>query len=248
MARLIKKIIAITPTPAKLKALQGRSGEIRDIIGGFGTPWIVEFAGMPRSGKSECIATVVHFLRRNGHPVLAPFEGASQAPEYLKNDLTLYNSWTASYAIRQIIEGSRMRAPSKYDFVLLDRGLFDATAWFHYLEGEEGKSLKTKARKVLTEFICLELWRNLVKQVFLFVCTPKTSLQRELASKLTTKEGVVLSEKSLARLRQAYTEAGGCYNKSFDITVIKTDNVPSHAAAYSALCEIFSKIESRHRP
>lgn len=244
----MKTVSVREPSKSDLESLVKRSKKTGNIIGGFSVPWIVEFAGMPRSGKSECIATAAHFLRRTDHPVLAPFEGASQAPEYLKHDLTLYNSWTASYAIRQIIEGSNLRAPSKYDFVLLDRGLLDATAWFHHLEDEKDDPLDEADRKTLTDFICLEHWRRLVSQVFVFLCSPETSLKRELTSKLITKEGLIQNEDTLGRLRQAYSEACDCYSNDFDITVIETDNVTSQAASYTALCEIFTKIESRGKP
>lgn len=240
----VKTVRAREPSEKELISLEKRSKAAADTIRSrLAGPWIVEFAGMPNSGKSGCIATITHFLRHTDHPVLAPFEGASQAPEYLKSDLTLYNSWTASYAVRQIIEGSRVRAPSKYDFVLLDRGLLDATAWFRHLGDTERGRLQTKAKEVMTNFVCLDHWRMLVQQVFVFVCTPKISLKRELDSKLIRKDSLVHNEETLEQLKRAYSEACECYCGQFDITIINTDDVTSKAAAYAALNEMFKRIE-----
>lgn len=59
-------------------------------------PLFVEFSGTPKSGKTSCIDTVVHFFRRVGFKVLAPTEGASKrTPYYLKENLFFFNSWSA---------------------------------------------------------------------------------------------------------------------------------------------------------
>src|SRR5438445_9618618 len=87
-------------------------------------PLFIEFAGTPKSGKSSCIDSVVHFFRRMNYVVLAPSEGASRrTPYYLRNDLIAFNTWSASYALTQIMEG--LYHSDRYDVVVLDRGLFD---------------------------------------------------------------------------------------------------------------------------
>ena len=100
-------------------------------------PVFVEFSGSPKSGKSTCIEIVRHFFRRHRIKVLAPAEGASRrTPYYLKDDLMAFNTWSASYALMHVLEG--LHGSDRYALAILDRGLFDALAWFELL-AQQGK-------------------------------------------------------------------------------------------------------------
>ncbi len=227
----------------KLRALEARCKRVRDDIDGMAHPWFVEFAGMPRSGKSSCISIIEHFLRRNGFSVLAPFEGARHAPQALRDDLVLYNTWTATYAIRQILEGVYFRSPGKYHFVLLDRGLFDATAWFHLLEAR--KTIAVADRRALNRVLRLDAWRKYVKLIFVFVVKPKTALARELEHKLSTKPGLVLEASFLKELRKAYAIATECYAEDFPLYKVQTDGLTEQQVAHGVIDEIFRAVENR---
>jgi hypothetical protein len=207
---------------------------------------VVEFAGLPRAGKSGCIASVEHLLRRNGFSVLTPFEGAGRAPEHLKDDLVAYNAWTALYAIQQILEGSsRSQKDSRrqFDVVLLDRGLFDATAWLHLFEAR-GQLEDAEHRETFTDFLRLRKWLSLVRQVFVFFCSPPTALERELRGKISAKPGRVVSPEFLGELRAAYEKACGCYEDDFDIATLETDGADPRAVAYVVASRIFDAVES----
>jgi putative protein kinase ArgK-like GTPase of G3E family len=59
-------------------------------------PFVIEFAGSPKSGKSTNIEILVHFFKRMGFKVWAPVEGASRRTPYqLKRDLVgaMRRSW-----------------------------------------------------------------------------------------------------------------------------------------------------------
>lgn len=199
---------------------------------------------MPRAGKSECISIVEHLFRRHGFSVLTPSEGASQAPDYLKKPgrLVSYNTWTATYAIRQIIEGCNFGDPRRYyDIVLLDRGLFDATAWFHFLQ-DEGQLSKADL-EVLTTFLRVSEWSKRIHQVFFFTCNANTSLFRERKSKLTEKVGMVMEAGFLSRLKRAYGSALNCYGDHFNVARLKTDNRTSREVAFEIATKIMEGIQ-----
>ena len=114
----------------------------RSLLGSLGSrsaverrPIFMEFAGTPKSGKSTCIDTINHFFRRVGYKVLAPTEGVSKrTPYYLKENLVAFNAWSAAYALTHILEGRY--GADEYNLVIMDRGLFDALAWFVNADGE----------------------------------------------------------------------------------------------------------------
>ena len=182
-------------------------------------PVFVEFSGTPKSGKSTCIDIVSHFFRRVGFNVLAPTEGASKrTPYYLRSDLVAFNTWSASYALTHILEG--LYHSDKYHLAILDRGLFDALAWFQLLESSGQISGET--RETVQNFISLERWRSVIDAVFLFTADPATSMERENADKLIDEPGRAMNPGFLDSLNQAYSLVRNAYGDEFKITDIDT--------------------------
>ncbi|WP_140403847.1 hypothetical protein [Nocardioides sp. XL1] len=164
-------------------------------------PILIEFAGTPKSGKSTCIEAVRHFFHRTGFKVATPSEGASRrTPSHFKSDLTAYNAWNASYAIRQVIE--IVHQPERFDIGILDRGLFDTVAWFEWL-AKTGEVDRATA-DVVVEFIMLENWRASIDIVVLMQADPADAMQRENENKLVEKTGRAMNPESLAELNVVY--------------------------------------------
>lgn len=182
-------------------------------------PVFVEFSGTPKSGKSTCIDIVSHFFRRVGFNVLAPTEGASRrTPYYLRNDLVAFNTWSASYALTHILEG--LHHSDRYQLAILDRGLFDALAWFQLLESNG--QISGEVRETIQHFILVENWRSVIDAVFLFTADPATSMERENADKLIDEPGRAMNPQFLDSLNQAYQRVRNSYGDEFKITDIDT--------------------------
>lgn len=194
-------------------------------------PVFVEFSGTPKSGKSTCIDIVSHFFRRVGFNVLAPTEGASKrTPYYLKDDWVAFNTWSASYALTHILEG--MYHSDKYHLAILDRGLFDALAWFQLLESNN--EISNEVRATIQSFIAIEKWRSVIDAVFLFTADSTTSMERENADKLIDEPGRAMNPEFLNSLNQAYRTVRNAYGDKFKITDIDTSNNESANAKETA--------------
>ena len=175
-------------------------------------PIFIEFSGTPKSGKSTCIDIVAHFFRRLDFRVLAPTEGASKrTPYYLKNDLFAFNTWSASYALTHILEG--LHSSDKYHLAILDRGLFDALAWFQLLLNR-GEITKSDCARI-QNFLLIEKWRSAIDYVFLFTADPATSLERENKFTLIDEPGRAMNRQALEELNQAYTTVRQQYGNEF---------------------------------
>ncbi len=175
-------------------------------------PWFIEFCGTPKSGKSTCIDIVAHFFRRLGFRVLAPTEGASRrTPRYLRDNLFRFNIWSASYALTHIIEG--LSSPEKYHIAILDRGLFDALAWFQLLANQGDITLEDRER--VHNFLLIDEWRKVVDAVFLFRADPDTSLARENADKLIIEPGRAMNPEFLKNLNDAYDKVRESFASRF---------------------------------
>lgn len=200
-------------------------------------PFFIEFSGTPKSGKSTCIDIVSHFFRRVGFKVLSPTEGASRrTPGFLKDDWFSFNSWSASYALTQVLEG--MYSPEKYQIAILDRGLFDALAWFELLAQQSElrkEGVTPQDCEQVQKFLLIEKWRAVIDYVFLFRADPSTSLERETADKLVGDPGRAMNQDSLESLNKAYSDVHEKYAEQFqNFKVIDTskseDSTPKSTA------------------
>ena len=206
-------------------------------------PLFVEFSGTPKSGKSTCIDIVTHFFRRIGYKVLAPTEGASKrTPYYLKDDLMAFNTWSASYALMHVLEG--LHGSDKYHLAILDRGLFDALAWFELLSSDGRVSAED--RDSVHNFLRISRWRSVIDMVLLFRADAETSLKRENSDKLIEEPGRAMNPDFLDQLNDAYGTVEARYAMDFPLINIDTsesqDTNPRTTAA-SAVGLILDKFE-----
>lgn len=183
-------------------------------------PLFIEFAGTPKSGKSSTIDSVAHFFRRLDYRVLAPSEGASKrTPWYLKDDLAAYNTWSACYALRNVLEG-RYDA-EKHEIVILDRGLFDALVWFDLLT-REGQ-IEREFCESVQSFLLIDKWRMDIDLVLLFKVGPESSMERENRAKLVKKTGRAMNPQFLEKLNASYDSVRESYSDLFaNFAVIDT--------------------------
>ena len=164
-------------------------------------PVFIEFSGTPKSGKSTCIEIVAHFFRRLDFKVLAPAEGASRrTPYYLKEDWMAFNTWSASYALMHVLEG--LHGSDRYDLAILDRGLFDALAWFELLAMQD--KITTQERDQVQSFLQIDHWRSPIDAVLLFKTDASTAMDREARDKLIDEPGSAMNEIVLEELNDAY--------------------------------------------
>ena len=95
---------------------------------------VVEFAGVPKAGKSTTLGQVHAFLKRCGFRVEVVVEHASICPIRDKKHAN-FNVWTACTTLSRILEKTQIPSrPGDPDVLLLDRGLFDAVNWFAVME------------------------------------------------------------------------------------------------------------------
>ena len=223
--------------------------EARNLLGEWSLdrPLFVEFAGTPKSGKSTCIDTVNHFFRRLGYTVLAPTEGASKrTPYYLKDDLVAFNAWSAAYALTHILEGRY--GADKYHLVIMDRGIFDALAWFELLQSEDRITIEDCS--IIQNFLLVNHWQGLIDMVFLFQTDPSTSLERENRDKLIEEPGRAMNPEFLQALNRAYQTISDKYSAQFSsLYVVNTGDglgmTTPQSTAFDVATQIIEKMKQR---
>ena len=180
-------------------------------------PLVVEFAGSPKAGKSTTIDTVAHFFKRTGFRVWSPTEGASKrTPFQLRRDLVAFNAWALNYAVSEILVACHSAEPC--DLVILDRGPFDSLAWMRLLR--DRKELSDDEYDRFDRFAQHPKWAGIVGRIYLFTCSPETSMQREHKHKLIKSEGTAMNPEMLGELLKQYESL----KNEARISYFRTDN------------------------
>lgn len=160
-------------------------------------PLIIEFSGLPKSGKTRIISILELFLKRNGFKVDVFIERASIAPIRTKGHLN-FNTWVSCASLQGMLEAL---SKPELDVFILDRGVFDALMWTHWL-ARTGK-ITSDEERTCCEFFAMNRWTDLVDLVLIMTCSPSTSIAREYSNQLTTKRGTIMSEDTLRQINES---------------------------------------------
>ena len=127
---------------ATIARLETEAAKLRaQLDAGFAKrPLIIEFSGLPKSGKTRSISILELFLKRNGFKVDVFIERASIAPIRTKGHLN-FNTWVSCASLQGMLEAL---SKPELDIFILDRGVFDALVWTHWL-AQTGKVTKDEA-------------------------------------------------------------------------------------------------------
>lgn len=201
--------------------------KIRDVMPR--RPIVIEFGGSPRSGKTQSISSLSVFLRRNKFSVFSTIEYASINPIINKFD-PWFNVWTGCMSLCKLLETVSSKIV-EHDFILIDRGIFDAVCWLHY-HYKAGRLAKAEYETYVS-FFCSNRWVSLISLVYVFRVAPDVSLEREYAYLLTRKAGSVMQEKILNSYNDAVQECIDLYGGAFSrIEQLDTSQKNQNQAGY----------------
>ena len=129
---------------------------------------VIEFFGMPRSGKTTAIEVMESFLKQNGQRVRLVYEGARISP-LDKSDRFNYHSWSFHNTVNRILEAKL----DHYDFILVDRGVLDHMAFLG------GIKKQCKGKDIQTTFNYYSEFLQLQDRELYFTVNPKEAIKRE---------------------------------------------------------------------
>src|SRR5579872_6446963 len=119
-------------------------------------PFIVEFAGTPKSGKTTTINALHQLLKRNDVTVRTFQERASVAP-LVDKGTAFFNTWVTCATLNGVIEALE---DEKLDVLILDRGLFDGLVWIDWQE--KTHRVSSQEAKQFRRFVLTPRWCGLI--------------------------------------------------------------------------------------
>lgn len=208
-------------------------------------PIVIEFAGLPKAGKSSTLTSVQMFLKRCGFKTEIVVERASVCPVKDKKHAH-FNAWTACTTLAQILEKTQdPPRPDDAQILFLDRGLFDAICWFRVME--RLRRVKPEDRGHIEKFLRIDDWREKITGVVLMTANPEDALQREVGVlEFSGTPGSIMNAQVLDQLRAIYDQAASDLADDFNVVRIDTSseglNTPPKSAGH-ALDNVLDMIE-----
>lgn len=89
-------------------------------------PTVIEFSGLPNSGKTTLLRNIAKLCERNNISAIIVQETAELLPKNIPKGTIEQNLWITLETLEKSLELSFM---SDVDFVLLDRGFYDQLFW-----------------------------------------------------------------------------------------------------------------------
>lgn len=184
-------------------------------------PIVIEFAGLPKAGKTTTLGQVQAFLKRCGFRVEVVIERASVCPIKDKKHSN-FNIWTACTTLAQILEHTQTPPrPDDPDILILDRGLFDSICWFSIME--RLARVRPTDRVAVERFLMLEDWCKRIHGVILMTANPKDALKREKGFlPVVGSGGSIMNEQVLESMASALDEVCERVGSQFNIMRINT--------------------------
>jgi predicted NUDIX family phosphoesterase len=183
-------------------------------------PIVIEFAGVPKAGKTTTLNTINGFLKRCGFRVETVIERASVCPIRDKKHFN-FNVWTACTSLAQILEKTQ-EPPSATDpeILILDRGLFDSLSWLSMME-KMGR-LRREERKTIEDFLLISDWRKRISGVVVMKASPLDSMERERGTLPVVASGSIMNEEVISQMLANTNQCIERFRNRFNIFDVDT--------------------------
>ena len=182
---------------------------------------MIEFAGVPKAGKTTTLTHVQTFLKRCGFRTDVVVERASVCPIRDKKHAN-FNVWTACTTLAQVLE--KTQNPPKDDdphILFLDRGLFDSICWMRMME--QISRVRRDERELIERFLTIDDWRKRISAVFVMLASAADAMHREQGVlPVAGRGGSIMNTATLEQIRNVNQRCIKDLRDCFRIVTIDT--------------------------
>jgi len=213
---------------AKLKQLHAMKLELQKLksLCPLSKPFVIEFTGTPRTGKTTTINNLYDFFKKGGFDVtlIEEFTTSKYYKEELKSKFDNMNYADRDLAIfEEIYKQLQMAIDSKKDLILIDRSLNDRQIWNYrrMVRGDMPKDLYLNARDKYSE-----ISKQLIDFLVITYADPLVSLRRDYKSSLALENRSFLNEENLKEYNNSLNDLQEFFTESVDsMFLLDTSNI-----------------------
>jgi len=186
-------------------------------------PLVIEFAGVPKAGKTSTLTHVQTFLKRCGFRTDVVVERASVCPIRDKKHAN-FNIWTACTTLAQILEKTQNPPrPDDPQILFLDRGIFDSICWMTMME--RISRIRRDERELIQKFLLIDDWKKRISAVFVMLVSPSDAMKREQGVlPVEGTGGSIMNSEILQQIKEINEECVEQLGKDFRIYPVNTSD------------------------
>lgn len=201
-------------------------------------PLIIEFSGMPKSGKTTILDIVARYFRKREFRVVVIRDEGDAGPSN-SEQLGDLNIFLAAKVVKGMFDYI-LHEQGVRTIVFVDRGVFDRLVFTNVLF--EMQLLNSSEKFACENFLSQNRILSNLAKVFLFITSSDRSIQREQNNSLTTRQGRFTDPRGLSMFRSQSVSLADKYNRSaiLSVTLVDTDKYDGdiHGTAWFVASEI----------
>lgn len=212
----------------KLKKLHAQKEELKKLnsICPLNKPYVIEFTGTPRTGKTTTINNLYDFFKKGGFSIKI-IEEFTTSKNYKENFIPKYKeigSVKFNLAImKEVTKQLKDNIKLNNQIIIIDRSINDRQIWNHrkYLKNEMDYDLyqNTKEKYKLIS-------KKLIDYLVITCAEPIVSLKRDYNSSLALEKRTFLNINNLNEYNKSLKDLKALFNESVDdVTLLDTSNI-----------------------
>ena len=210
-------------------------------------PFVIEFCGTPRTGKTTTIHNLYDFLKKGGFKVaiVEEFTTSKYYKEQIKAELDKMNLSDRNLAIAENVYNQLLQAiDSDREVIIVDRSINDRQIWnyIRYTKGDMPESTYYSSR---------ERFRDLSKQLIDFLvityASPLESLKRDYNSSLALEARSFLNEQNIGDYNAALKALKELLESSVDnLAILDTTNMNMNDVSVEVASQMMTAMRKKY--
>ena len=210
-------------------------------------PFVIEFCGTPRTGKTTTIHNLYDFLKKGGFKVaiVEEFTTSKYYKEHIKSELDKMNLSDRNLAIAENVYNQLLQAiDSDREVIIVDRSINDRQIWnyIRYTKGDMPESTYYSSR---------ERFRDLSKQLIDFLvityASPLESLKRDYNSSLALEARSFLNEQNIGDYNAALKALKELLESSVDnLALLDTTNMNMNDVSVEVASQMMTAMRKKY--
>lgn len=188
-------------------------------------PFVVEFSGTPRTGKTTTINNLYDFFKKGGFNVsiIEEFTTSKYYKEHLKKELDKLSLEDNNLAIADLVYKQLLENLNNNEIILIDRSINDRQIWNYrrYVKGDISEENYLNSRKKYSQ-----LSKELIDVLVVTYADAIVSLKRDYNSSLALEERRFLNKNNIDEYNDSLTKLKDLFSKSVaDFVLVDTSSM-----------------------
>ncbi len=234
---------------AKLKQLHAMKIELQRLksLCSLPKPFVIEFSGTPRTGKTTTINNLYDFFKKGGFKVglIEEFTTSKYYKENLKDKFDQMSLGDGNIAIiDEVYKQLQESLESDKDIILIDRSINDRQIWNYrrYVRGDMPEEQYLDARDKYQA-----ISNELIDFLLITYADPMVSLRRDYISSLALEKRNFLNQENIEEYNNCLNDLQGLFSESVDsMLLLDTSNIGLNNVSIEATSQILPVMRKRY--